>query len=283
MNNTILRLVRDVNNIQSALRRVTSNLPLFDIANENTPATLTTNQDNYVPGNYDILRLSSTADVTITGFRGGVKGRSLEILNSGSFVISFSHASTSSLPENRILLPYEQRVSLLPTARVRFYYDSTRQRWTLSDPPTIQGLFGKAALVGFLSQTIPTGVETLITASTIFSDEWGYWDSTNYRFAVPSGESGLYIASCSISWAGAGAGLETTLRQIRMMVDGGLNVGSLGIPGVVGAGATNMFVCNIIRLKTGQYVEFTARQDTGGDLNLNTHSNAPALFFCKLQ
>jgi hypothetical protein len=184
------------------------------------------------------------------------------------------------------MLPYEQRVSLLPTARARFYYDSTRLRWTLSDPPTIQGLFGKASLVGHdpfpAIQAIPIGVDTLVTPNTVFSDEWGYWDATNYRFAVPSGEAGLYIAACSVSWTGDP--LATSLRQIRMMRGGTVNVGSLGVPNIPSAGATNMFVCNIVRLQSGQYVEFQARQDSGGDLNLNIHSiSSPALFFCKLQ
>jgi len=286
-NNVLTRLVRDVNNIQSALRRVTSNLPLFDISNENTPATLTADQNNYVPGNYDILRLSSSADITITGFTGGVKGRFLEILNSGVNIISFTHASVSSLPQNRILLPYQQRVSLLPTARARFYYDSTRQRWTLADPPIVQGEFGKTALVGnsvIPINAVPTNIDTLLTPDTVITDEWGYWDSANYRFTIPAGEAGLYIAACSVSWSPGLIGSGETLRQIRMMRDGTWNVGSLGVPNIMSAGATNMFVCNIVRMQAGQYVEFQARQDAGGDLNLNVHDIiTPALFFCKIQ
>jgi len=65
---TLLRLIRDLNEVRSILRQVVATLPLFDIDNENTPDQLTAAQyDDYVPGNYDVLRLSSSQNVRITG------------------------------------------------------------------------------------------------------------------------------------------------------------------------------------------------------------------------
>ena len=75
----LLRLIKDVNDVRSALRRVVATLPLYDIDNENSPAQITANQNNYIPGNYDVLRLTSSAAYTITGITTGVKGRKLRI------------------------------------------------------------------------------------------------------------------------------------------------------------------------------------------------------------
>lgn len=311
VNQTLLRLVKDVNEIKAALRQVTTNLPLYDIANENTPAAISTDQNNYVPGNYDIIRLSSTttititglaggvkgrslkilnigsnaitlangstsslpanrfrflsgidfivypdsnivlyydisqqrwvegttiedsmiskettatvssdqnnynptnygvlrlnatADITITGFAGGVKGRFLEILNVGTGRITYVDGSTSSLPANRFNLPYDDNVTQLPNARARFYYDSTQQRWTLSDAPNIQGEFGRYSLISHSSTTVQTiSALTLTTLSpdTVISDEWGYWNNTTKKFVIPSGESGLYSLYVGFNW-----------------------------------------------------------------------------------
>lgn len=125
----LLRLVRDVNEIRSILRRTVANLPLFDVANENTPATITANQNDYVPGNYDILRLSSSLDVSITGIANGKKGRFIKVFNVGSYAITFEHQSTSSATENRLKFSIGTGQVLLPGSSIVFYYDSTQLRW----------------------------------------------------------------------------------------------------------------------------------------------------------
>ena len=152
---TLMRLIRDVNEIKSALRHTVVNLPLYDIANENTPASISTDQNDYVPGNYDVLRLNATADISITGFANGKKGRFLEIINVGTGRISFPDESTSSTAINRIATPYDQTVTLLPNARCRFYYDSTQERWTVADLPNIQGEFGKFAVLTSGNPALP--------------------------------------------------------------------------------------------------------------------------------
>lgn len=129
VNQTLLRLVKDVNDIKAALRQVTTNLPLYDIANENTPAAISTDQNNYVPGNYDIIRLSSTTTITITGLAGGVKGRSLKILNIGSNAITLANGSTSSLPENRFRFLSGIDFIVYPDSNIVLYYDISQQRW----------------------------------------------------------------------------------------------------------------------------------------------------------
>lgn len=204
---TLMRLIRDVNEIKSALRRTVANLPLYDIANENTPTALSTDQNDYVPGNYDVLRLNATADVSITGFANGKKGRFLEIINVGTGRISFPDESTSSIAINRIATQYDQTVTLLPNARCRFYYDSTQERWTVADLPNIQGQFGKYAIISHSTQIVLDNVAafsvTDVTPDTVTSDEWGYWDTTNKLFRIPTGESGLYSLVINYKWNNA--------------------------------------------------------------------------------
>jgi len=201
---TLMRLVKDVNEIKSALRRTVANLPLFDIANENTPASLSTDQNDYAPGNYDVLRINATANISITGFANGKKGRFLEIINVGTGRISYPDESASSIAINRISTPYDQTVVQLTNARIRFYYDSTNERWTISDPPNIQGEFGRFAIVSHSSttvQTVAAFTEVDLELDTVVSDDWGYWDATNKYFVIPSGESGLYSLSVSFYWS----------------------------------------------------------------------------------
>lgn len=137
----LLRLVKDVNDIRSALRRVAVNLPLYDIANENTPNILSADQNNYVPGNYDILRLESSGDVQITGIRNGVKGRSLQIFNVGAtYSITLAHQSASSDAQNRFDFGIGANIIVGPGSSFTVYYDSAQSRWIESSPTEESGI-----------------------------------------------------------------------------------------------------------------------------------------------
>lgn len=283
-NAVLSRIIKDVNDIKSALRRSVGNLPLYDIANENTPDPVSSDQNNYIIGNYDILRINATANVSFSGFTGGVRGRFLEVINVGTGRIKYLHNSTNSNPENRLLLPYGMNVDQLYSTRVRFYYDFNTQRWTLASQPNSQGYFGKTALitntVPDVIDTIPTGIDTKLTPDLVVLDEWGYYDMANYRFVVPPGEFGLYIVGASISWVGAAAG--GTLRQIRVMINGTLNYSSLGVPNIAYE-STNMTICNMIFLTENTTVEFQGRQDSGADLDCRIQmSGLPAFIFSKI-
>lgn len=124
----ISEIVRRITDLERLSRAVVGKAPLFDIANENTPAQLTGDQNNYDPGDYDVLRISSTLGITFTGFSGGLKGRFLELVNVGSFSISLSRENASSDPANRIQASTATVVIAAQSHR-RIYYDSTQQRW----------------------------------------------------------------------------------------------------------------------------------------------------------
>lgn len=208
---TLMRLIKDMQEVRAALRHVTTNLPLYDVANENTPASISTDQNDYVPGNYDVLRINATANVSITGISAGKKGRFLEIINVGTGRIAFPDESASSLAANRIATPYDQTVTLLPNARARFYYDDTQSRWTVADLPNIQGEFGKYAVLASGTpatpwQTVTASTYTRLNPPSVTTDEWGYWDSANRKFTVPAGERGFYTAILSFQMAGTAFG-----------------------------------------------------------------------------
>lgn len=132
----LLRLVKDINDIKAALRRNVANLPLFDIDNENTPATLSSNQNNYPPGNYDVLQLASTTSVRVSGFTGGVKGRKLRIFNAGNYPIVFTNQDSNSSAPNRLKINYNK--ILFPNETVWFYYNSTISRWVIISEKLVQ-------------------------------------------------------------------------------------------------------------------------------------------------
>jgi len=125
----LLRLLKDINDVRTALRRVTVNLPLYDINNENTPDQITVNQNNYVVGNYDVLRMSSDGNKIITGMKGGVKGRKLQVFNVGSSTLMFSHQNTDSDAENRFKFRGNAPAFVEAGDTVVFYYDETQSRW----------------------------------------------------------------------------------------------------------------------------------------------------------
>lgn len=125
----LLRLIKDVNDIRASLRRVVANFPLYDIANENTPAQLTTNQNNYVPGNYDIILLSSSQNIQITGIANGVKGRKLQIFNVGNYSIILPYENSDSLAQNRFRFQSGYSAIIEPGTNITLYYYAALQRW----------------------------------------------------------------------------------------------------------------------------------------------------------
>lgn len=143
-NDVMTRLVKDVYEIQTALRRVTANLPLYDISNENTPTILAANQNNYNPGNYDILRLASTTTINITGISDGKKGRKLQIFNVGSYAITLSHASGLSLAANRFNFVNSSDFIIPVNGNVLLYYDSTQTRWIGGDLSSIYDVLNES-------------------------------------------------------------------------------------------------------------------------------------------
>lgn len=122
-------VVRRLLDMEKQLRDQIGKQPLFDIANEGTPAQLTGDQNDYDPGDYDVLRVSASMAVNITGISGGKKGRFLELINVGSFTITLQNESLSSGYSNRILTSTGAAVAIAANDHKRLYYDNTSNRW----------------------------------------------------------------------------------------------------------------------------------------------------------
>lgn len=130
---TILKIVKDIEDLRTKISNIASSLHTpYPVLNENTPAQLTANVDNYAPGDYAILRMSADVSRNITGISGGKKGRLLKIINVGTQTIVLAHQSASSSAANRIITSTAANISLAASDAIELYYDSTDSRWRTS-------------------------------------------------------------------------------------------------------------------------------------------------------
>lgn len=123
------QVIKRLGKIESALRNP-GPMPTASVS-ENTPAILMADQNDYDPGNFDVLRMSSNAIRTITGISGGRRGRWLTIFNVGSFSITLSVDNLSSLNENRLASSTSADVTIAPGGKSQLYYDATILRWRM--------------------------------------------------------------------------------------------------------------------------------------------------------
>lgn len=204
----LLRLLKDINDVRSALRRVTVNLPLYDINNENTPAQITADQNNYVIGNYDVLRVSTdVAGRTITGLKGGVKGRDLRFFNVGSYEINLSHQSALSNPENRIISPTGFAMIINTGEELSLYYDETTSRWISSYSTSSDRISCQLRLTA--AETIPNSDYTAIPWDSALVDTGNFFNIGSPTI-VTFPESGWYHHSIQVVWDING----TNLREL---------------------------------------------------------------------
>lgn len=255
----LLRLVKDVNEVRSVLRRVVANLPLFDIDNENTPAQLTADQNNYVPGNYDVLRLSGDAARNITGVRNGTKGRRLRIFNVGSYPITLVHASASSLAANRFKFSNAKDAVIPPASTTLIYYDSTQARWIGGDTQSSGAVF-----MG-VSKTTAQGIgptQTKVDFGTVYSDQYGFYDDANNKIVIKF--NGLYQIIATVLWEVTGGG---NLQKLYMYVNG-IEV-RLEQNEAPPFDLLNQTIIYTNYFSANDYVEFYADQDIGPtDINI---------------
>ena len=127
------KIIGRMNTIEKQLRDVSGSLhSLYPVLNENSPTQLLADQNNYAPGDYAVLRMSSDAARTITGISDGKKGRVLWIHNVGAQNIVLAHQSASSKDINRMISGTAAAITLGANDSARLYYDSTTQRWRIT-------------------------------------------------------------------------------------------------------------------------------------------------------
>ena len=129
-NDPIIRIIKRLEEIEKRIGNLSTAFHTpYPVLNENTPAQLTANVDDYAPGDYASLLMSADAPRNISGISDGKKGRELKILNIGGFNLVFLNQSLLSVPANRIITTNGASVTLGTNDSCVLYYDSTTQRW----------------------------------------------------------------------------------------------------------------------------------------------------------
>lgn len=96
-----------------------------------TAIALSASQNDYSPGTTTTLRLNPSANITITGFSGGVDGRFLLVENtSSSFTVTLSNASGSSQTANQLSNGGNALV-LTAGGSALYQYDTLNTVWRL--------------------------------------------------------------------------------------------------------------------------------------------------------
>jgi len=91
--------------------------------------SITSDVDNLsLPSNYDIIRLTSTNVVNITGIV-GIKDKIFTIFNVGTHDIRFANLSSFSVASNKILVSTNSDVIVSPNESITLFYDDTSKVW----------------------------------------------------------------------------------------------------------------------------------------------------------
>lgn len=101
---TMIDMTREIEFLKTEVKRLASLTPLFAVKNQNLVEDVTANQNNYTLGNYDMIFLNPTANRTIRGITGGVKGRLLFIRNTSQTgsTLTFTHQDAAATAGNKI-------------------------------------------------------------------------------------------------------------------------------------------------------------------------------------
>lgn len=259
----MMRILKDLTDIRSALRRTVANLPLYDISNENSPAQLASDMNDYVPGNFDVLRLSSDQARTITGFRGGVKGRFLRLFNTGTFEITIAHLSALSALGNRVKSPTGFDMIINAGGELVLYYDSTATEWISSYASNADRISVELRLTG--PQTIPDDTFTDINWTDIIRDTGGFFAAgTPNVVTIP--ETGWYDVSCTAVWDFNATGSRFTLLRTLPSSDP-LSLMDVRMA-VTDAWSTVITLGRLAYLTKGLQIVLRVQQESGGNLDI---------------
>ena len=96
-----------------------------------SPANLPSDQNNYaLSTSADIVRLSSSVSINISGFVADQNGRAIVIINVGGSEITLNHQSTNSSVNNRIICPGQVDYIINRSGgSVTIFYDAVDNKW----------------------------------------------------------------------------------------------------------------------------------------------------------
>lgn len=266
LHNPIVQMVGEIERNKSDLALMKADRPLFDIQNENSPSQITSNQNNYSPGNYDVLRLTSDALRMITGIADGKKGRILFLTNVGSYVIGLSHDSGSSSAANRIYCYGSRDTAIPPGSTCALYYDSTTSRWRQMDKCGI----GSATLVRYNPAPTNKGSGYNIEWNTEVYDDENWHNNAVNNTRITPGIAGRYQAFCAVTVGAHGADtnywLTIGLSGVTVLVIEQKGIIDTGT-GVWLSASTFPF-----SMSSTDYIEVSVNWDGGGNKNLAMES-----------
>ena len=103
-----------------------------------TTKSLTVDENDYDAGSSDIVRLTPSANVTLTGLAGGEDGVVRVLYNVGTHVVTLSSGNTNSVETNRFSIVSGNAV-LSEGDSSSVWYDGTSQRWRVLEDQVAGG------------------------------------------------------------------------------------------------------------------------------------------------
>lgn len=149
-----------------------------------SPSAIGANQNDYNPtglSTASTLRLSSSANYSITSLAGGADGRLILIHNVGSFdIVLTDDDGATGTAGNRFAL--QANLRLLPDTSALLQYDATSSRWRV------------VATSGFYKGQIAQVQSQTYTAAASFSSSSGAWGDTGVTVAITPKSSASVMA-----------------------------------------------------------------------------------------
>lgn len=105
--------------------------PLFETGT--ISITLASNTSNWAPTGFascNIIRLTASAAINLSGIGAGTAGRRITLMNVGTNTVTILHNSTSTAA-NQFLCPGSVNFSLTANKCVDLWYDTTSSRWRI--------------------------------------------------------------------------------------------------------------------------------------------------------
>jgi hypothetical protein len=102
-----------------------------------SPPSLAANVNDYAPASFvdaKILRLTSSANIDITGIAAGSVGRVVYVTNIGTSNIRLMNENTGSVAANRFALVNSANLTIRPNGGTTMWYDATSSRWRVLEP-----------------------------------------------------------------------------------------------------------------------------------------------------
>jgi hypothetical protein len=187
-----------------------------------TPSNITANVNDYSPANLAtsrLLRVTTTADFTMSGMATGVAGREVEIVNIGAFKLTLLAENAGSSANNRF--SFATDYILLPKQGIKLEYDGVSNRWRVIATTSYAG---RAPLDApdFTTSVSLAGTKLITVVTSADFDCAG-----SYDFAPPS-PGGIWV--CQIEKSGTGEVLCGAIYGVGYSTAGGgvLDIAALG-------------------------------------------------------